>query len=68
MDLKQKLCKHKEYEILSCEKDKTYYPCKCIKCGYQFDLFKAKDEMYVVHSIIKLKYFDNQSIFCYKNL
>lgn len=53
MSIKQTLCKHKTYRIIKCEKGKTEYLCRCEKCGYQFKLPKAKDEMYEIYSLIK---------------
>lgn len=44
-DIKQKLCKHKDYEIIKCIKEEKYYVCRCM-CGYQFSRPKAIGEMY----------------------
>lgn len=46
-------CKHKKYTIIQCSKGKKVYICRCLKCGKQFELPKALDEMYAVGSIIK---------------
>jgi hypothetical protein len=53
MGIRQSFCKHNKYIILKCEKDKRKYQCQCEKCGYQFELPKAIDEMYEVGSHIK---------------
>lgn len=45
-ELKQKLCKHLNYDIIECKKENKYYVCKCTKCGYIFDLPKAVGEIY----------------------
>ena len=53
MNIKQKICNHKKYKITYCEKSSRYYLCKCEKCGWDFDLPKATDEIYKVNTIIE---------------
>lgn len=47
-------CKHKNYRIIECKKNEKTYKCQCIKCGTQFDLSKAVDEMYEINQIVRL--------------
>lgn len=32
----------------------TKYTCQCMKCGKQFELPKAPDEMYTIGQVVKL--------------
>nr|DAW05703.1 MAG TPA: hypothetical protein [Caudoviricetes sp.] len=50
----ESFCKHKSYKIIRCEKSEHKYTCQCMKCGKQFELPKAPDEMYTIGQVVKL--------------
>lgn len=46
INLIQKLCKHKVYEVIKCEKEAKQYTCRCCNCKLVFTLPKAVGEVY----------------------
>lgn len=46
------ICKHRKYAIISCIASEKKYLVKCMKCNKQFELPKAKGEMYQIGQII----------------
>ena len=46
INLIQKLCKHKVYEVIKCEKNAKQYTCRCCNCKLVFTLPKAVGEVY----------------------
>lgn len=46
INLVQRLCRHKVYEVIKCEKDAKQYTCRCCNCKLVFTLPKAVGEVY----------------------
>lgn len=45
-EIKKKICRHKKYKIIKCNKDDKYYICECIFCGERYTKPKAVGEVY----------------------